>query len=188
LAFGAQCVMGKSMIQQFKVRSALVDDADAIAQIYEPYVLESTATFETEPPDAEECRRRILEAQERNYPFLVVEGADGHPVAFGFAQRYGPRMGYRYSVETTTFVRRDSLGQGIGGLVVGALVEACEARGYRQAFAVIAESEPASVVVHARAGYRPVGTLTSAGWKHGRWLDVFIMQRKLGEGNDTLPE
>lgn len=176
------------MKQQFTVRDATTDDAGAISRMYEPYVLDSTATFETEPPDTDECARRILEAQERNYPYLVVEGPEGRLVAFGFAQRYGPRIGYRYSVETTTFVHRDNLGQGIGTLVVAALVEACEALGYRQAFAVIAESEPASVVVHARAGYRPVGTLTSAGWKHGRWLDVFIMQRKLGEGNDTLPE
>lgn len=171
----------------FTVRDATLDDADAIAQIYAYYVLESTATFETEVPDSAEWARRIEEADDRNYPFLVVVDETGMVAAFGFAQRYGPRIGYRYSVETTTFVRRDSLGRGIGTLVVGALVQACEARGYRQAFAVIAASEPVSVVVHARAGYLPVGTLTGAGWKHGQWLDVFLMQRKLGEGRDSAP-
>lgn len=182
------CGMDEPMTEQFSVREANVDDAAAVAEIYTPYVLDSTATFESDPPDAGEWGRRIAEAVERNYPFLIVEDGSGRTVAFGFAQRYGPRIGYRYSVETTTFVRRDSLGRGIGTVVVGALVAACEARGYRQAFAVIAASEPVSVVVHARAGYRPVGTLTAAGWKHGQWLDVFLMQRPLGPGNDTLPE
>jgi len=72
--------------------------------------------------------------------------------------------------------------------LLAALLDECERRGFRQAFAVIAESEPASVVLHARAGFRPVGTLDGAGWKHGKWLDVFVMQRQLGEGNQSLPE
>lgn len=182
------CGMTMAMNMDLTVRAAVLDDAAVVAELYTPYVLESTATFESEPPESDEWARRILEALDRNYPFLVVEDAGGRVVAFGFAQRYGPRIGYRYSVETTTFVHRECLGRGIGTVVVGALVEACEARGYRQAFAVIAESEPASVVVHARAGYRPVGTLAGAGWKHGRWLDVFLMQRQLGEGNSSLPE
>ncbi len=182
------CGMNGLMSEEFSVREANVGDAAAVAEIYTPYVLDSTATFESDPPDVEEWGRRIAEAVERNYPFVIVEDGAARIVAFGFAQRYGPRIGYRYSVETTTFVRHDSLGRGIGTVVVGALVDACAARGYRQAFAVIAASEPASVVVHARAGYRPVGTLTAAGWKHGQWLDVFLMQRPLGQGNETLPE
>lgn len=97
-------------------------------------------------------------------------------------------MGYRYSVETTVYVRPDCVRRGIGSALVKALIDECEARGFRQAFAVIASSEPASVILHARAGYRPVGTLEGAGWKHEQWIDVFLMQRKLGSGNDTLPE
>jgi phosphinothricin acetyltransferase len=85
-------------------------------------------------------------------------------------------------------VRHDTLGRGIGTMLINALIAACEARGYRQAFAMIAGTEPASVVLHARAGYLPCGTLVGAGWKQGKWNDVFIMQRKLNAGNETLPE
>ncbi|WP_395327980.1 N-acetyltransferase family protein [Novosphingobium sp. BL-8H] len=166
------------------------DDAGAIAAIYAHYVLESTATFETEPPAELETRRRIGATLDGGYPFLLVRDsqADGRVIGFGFAQRYGPRAGYRYSVETTIYVEPGCVGRGIGSQLLGALLDRCEARGFRQAFAVIAESEPASVVLHARAGFRPVGTLAAAGWKHGKWLDVFVMQRQLGEGDQTLPE
>ena len=57
----------------------------------------------------------------------------------------------------------------------------------RQAIAVIAGTEPASVVLHARAGFRPCGTLKNVGRKHEQWIDVFFMQRSLGEGGDTAP-
>lgn len=176
------------MNDNLTVCAAVPEDAAAIAEIYAHYVLESTATFETEPPDERETARRIADIVDAGYPFVVVRDGAGRVLGFGFGHRYGPRVGYRYSVETTIYVRFDCVGRGIGRLLLATLVEECEARGYRQAFAVIAASEPASVVLHARAGFRPVGTLTGAGWKHGQWVDIFLMQRQLGEGDTTLPE
>lgn len=174
--------------EQLTVDLASLEDAAAIADIFSHYVLESTATFETVPPCEDETRRRMEEITEAGYPFLVSRNDAGEVLGFGYAHRYGPRVGYRYSVETTIYVRPDSLGRGIGSSLIAALIDECERRGYRQAFAVIASSEPASVVLHARAGYLPVGTLNAAGWKHGEWIDVFLMQRALGEGHESLPE
>ncbi|MBT0668375.1 N-acetyltransferase family protein [Novosphingobium profundi] len=173
---------------ELTVEDASFEDAESITEIYSHYVLQSTATFETEPPGCDIIRRRIDDLTQYGYPFLVSRDENGKVLGFGYAQRYGPRVGYRYSVETTIFVRPDSLGRGIGSSLIAALVDECEKRGFRQAFAVIASSEPTSVILHARAGYLPIGTLSGAGWKHGQWIDVFLMQRKLGEGNDTLPE
>lgn len=181
-------IVTKMTKEELTVEDARADDAEAIAQIYAHYVLESTATFETEPPGTEVIRQRIADLTHFGYPFLVSRDENGAVLGFGYAQRYGPRIGYKYSVETTIYVRPDSLGRGIGSSLIAALIDECQARGFRQSFAVIASSEPASVILHARAGYFPVGTLTGAGWKHGQWIDVFLMQRKLGEGNDTLPE
>lgn len=181
------CGMLRSMTEDLTVCDASLDDAGAIAEIYAHYVLESTATFETEAPDEEESRRRIGEITAAGYPFLVMRESGGRVLGFGSAHRYGPRAGYRYSVETMIYVRPDSVGRGIGSALLNALVAECEKRGFRQAFAVIAASEPASVVLHARAGYFPVGTLVGAGWKHGQWVDVFLMQRKLGAGYESLP-
>ncbi|MFS0850538.1 N-acetyltransferase family protein [Novosphingobium panipatense] len=176
------------MTGQLTICDATSGDVAALAEIFAHYVEESTATFETKAPDAAEMARRRVDLVDGGYPFLVTRGANGRVLAFGFAQRYGPRAGYRYSVETTIYVRHDCLGRGIGSALLQALLTECERRGFRQAFAVIAASEPASVVLHARAGFLPVGTLAAAGWKHGQWIDVFLMQRRLGEGNDTPPD
>lgn len=176
------------MTDELTVCDASPDDAAAIAEIYAHYVLDSAASFETEPPSAQIMRDRMVKVLANGYPWLVVRNSNGRVVGFAYAERYGARAGYVYSCETHIFVRNDALGRGIGTMLINALVAACEERGYRQAFALIAGTEPASVVLHARAGYLPVGTLTGAGWKHGQWTDVFVMQRKLGAGNETLPE
>jgi len=55
--------------------------------------------------------------------------------------------------------------------------------------AVVGNSEnTASLALHRAAGFSITGTLKSVGFKHGRWLDTFIMQRTLGQGDTTFPE
>lgn len=166
---------------------AKVGDAADIAEIYAHYVQESTATFETKPPSALEMAERMQKILDGGYPWLVARALDGRVVGYAYASRFHPREGYRYAVETSIYLRDDSKGQGVGTKLLCALIEACEKRGFRQAFAFIAGTEPVSVVLHARAGFLPCGTLTSAGRKHSKWIDVFLMQRKLGEGDQTAP-
>jgi len=169
------------------ITPANLDDAPAIAAIYGHYVKEGTATFETEPPSVEEMAGRMRKALAGGYPWLVARDEAGEVLGYAYASRFHPREGYRYVCEVSIYVRHDSLSRGLGTALIGELIAQCEARGFRQAIAVIAGTEPASVVLHARAGFRPSGTLKDAGRKHGKWIDVFFMQRELGEGGDTPP-
>jgi phosphinothricin acetyltransferase len=76
----------------------------------------------------------------------------------------------------------------MGRLLLAGLIAESEKRGFRQMIAVIGDSaNTASIALHAAAGFRLIGTLESVGFKHGRWLDVVVMQRALGEGNSIPP-
>ena len=175
------------MTSQTQVGPATLDDAAAIAAIYGHYVEHGTATFETEPPSTGEMAERMRRVMEGGYPWLVVRGGGGEALGYAYASRFHPRDGYRYTCEVSIYVRHDSLGRGLGTALITALIDECETRGFRQAIAVIAGTEPASVVLHARNGFRPCGTLQKVGRKHGQWIDVFFMQRSLGEGGDSAP-
>lgn len=169
------------------ISPATLADASDIAAIYGHYVVHSTATFETRPPDVTEMVARIGSVLGEGLPWLVARDADGQVQGFAYAARFHARGGYRYSCETSIYVHPDAKGKGLGTALMTALVASCEGAGLRQAFAIIAGTEPASVVLHARMGYRPCGTLEKAGRKHGQWIDVFYMQRPLGEGGNTPP-
>lgn len=175
------------MTDAILIESAGIDDAAAIAEIYGHYVENGTATFEFEPPDAAAMAQRIEKVLAGGLPWLVAREGAGSILGYAYASAFGSRAGYRHSCETSIYVRHDALGQGVGSRLLGGLVSQCEAMGLRQAFAIIAGTEPASVVLHARHGYRPCGTLENAGRKHGQWIDVFYMQRALGEGSSTPP-
>lgn len=81
-----------------------------------------------------------------------------------------------------------AVGRGLGRVLLSELVDRCEALGYRQMVAVIGDSRnTASIQLHAALRFADAGTLTSVGFKFGRWVDAVFMQRSLGDVDSTLP-
>ena len=120
-------------------------------------------------------------------PWIVAQYGDA-VVGYGYCALYRTRSAYRYSLEDSVYVRHDMRGQGIGRRLLDELIRRCEALGYRQIIAVIGDSaNAASINLHAAAGFLRVGTLRSAGFKFGRWVDSVFMQRPLGPGDGSKP-
>ena len=73
--------------------------------------------------------------------------------------------------------------------LLGALIDECTQRGYRQMVAVIGDSQNAgSINLHRSLGFVDAGVGKSFGYKAGRWVDVVFMQRALGKGDGDLTE
>lgn len=160
------------------VRTATIVDAEAIAAIYAPQVLHGTASFETEPPDAVAMAARMARVIGAGWPWLVAE--DGGVLGYAYAAQFRDRPAYAATCENSVYVAAGAHGRGIGTALLGALVEAARAAGFREMVAVIGDSgNDASRRLHAACGFRDVGVLTSVGFKFGRWLDVVYMQRTL---------
>lgn len=170
------------------IRSSTDADLPAIQAIYRHAVLHGTGTFETDAPDLAEMTRRRQEVLGRHLPWLVAE-AQGQVLGYAYANYFRPRLAYRFCVEDSIYLHPDSQGRGIGRLLLAELVTRCEAAGARQMVAVIGDAENAgSIGLHAALGFQHTGVLKSSGWKFGRWLDVVLMQRQLGEGDRSSPE
>lgn len=167
----------------WSIRTADFGDALAIAGIYADHVLHGTASFEEIPPGVEEMTRRMAAVLEAGLPYLVAE-AEGVVVGFAYAGPHRPRAAYRHTVEDSIYLTAAAQGRGLGRALLEELIARCEATGrLRQMIAVIGDSANAgSIAVHARAGFRMVGTMTNVGFKFGRWLDTVIMQRPLDSG------
>lgn len=174
------------------IASASLADAAPIAAIYAHHVLHGTATFETVPPGVDEIAARMAKVLDAGWPWLVAREDQGggqgvDVVGYAYAAQYNPRAGYRYACEDSIYLRHDRQGRGLGTRLLAALLEASQAWGFRQMIAGIAGSEPASLALHARAGFAQVARLASVGRKHGQWLDVIYMQRALGDGAAAPP-
>ena len=169
------------------VRPATPADAEAMATIYGHNAVHGTGTFEEAAPSAEDMTARMKAVQERGLPWLVVE-QEGQVTAFAYAGPFRLRRAYRYTAEDSVYVSPDHQGKGHGRAALEAVIAACEAMGLRQLVAVIGDSANAgSMALHRALGFEPCGTLGSVGFKHGRWVDVVMMQKPLNGGEASAP-
>ncbi len=137
--------------------------------------------------DVHEIRRRFRAVRAKGLPYFVAE-IEGAVCGYAYAAPYHHRPAYRHAVENSLYVDRSAGRRGLGGALLDSLIDSCAQKGLRQMVAVIGDSaNAASIKLHERAGFRFVGALESIGFKHGRWLDGVIMQRPLGEGDETPP-
>ena len=77
---------------------------------------------------------------------------------------------------------------GIGGKLLGHLIDLCAQADFRQMIAIIGDPDGGgSVALHKRYGFSHAGHLEFVGYKHDRWLDTVLMQRALGRGETAKP-
>ncbi len=170
------------------IRDSTEADMASVQAIYAHHVRHGLASFEEDEPDVEEMMRRRAALREIDMPHLVAEAYDGAILGFAYAGPYRPRPAYRFAVEDSVYVDPHAARRGAGRALLGALIERCAALGYRQMVAVIGDSaNRPSIGLHEALGFDRAGLLPSVGFKLGRWVDIVILQRSLGEGDETLP-
>ena len=176
------------VLSDLVIRDAEPDDFERITEIYGHHVLHGLASFEERAPEIAELTSRWQHVRERGLPYLVAE-VDGRVEGFAYAGAYRTRPAYRFTVEDTIYIAPEVVGKGAGRALLSELIKRVTALGYRQMVAVIGDSaNVASIGLHARLGFRVAGTLQSAGFKMGRWVDSVIMQRGLGDGDGNTPD
>ena len=161
------------------VRATGPGDLAAIQAIYAKNVLTGLGSFEEAPPDTAEMARRRAAVIDLGLPWLVAE-RNGRVLGYCYAHPYHTRSAYRFTLEDAVYIDPEARRGGIGRALLGALLDETAWLGYRHMIAVIGDSGNAgSIALHARAGFRMVGTLEAVGFKFGRWVDVVLMQRDL---------
>ena len=156
------------------IRNVTPDDAPAIAQIYNTYVLHSTATFETVAIDPNTMRKRI-QAIFPAFPYLVYE-ADGRLLGYAYAHMWKERAAYAHTWESTVYVSPDHLKRGIGSTLMKELILQCRARACQALIACITGNNTPSVLLHQKLGYRQVSCFKQVGNKLGQTLDVVDLE------------
>jgi phosphinothricin acetyltransferase len=162
------------------IRDASAADLPAVAAIYTHYVLRTTTTFNTEVRTPREWTERFEDAVLAGAHQLLVAEVDGRVAGYVETQRFRPKPAYDRSVELSVYVAPDALGTGVGGALYGELLARLEAdERYHRAYSIIALPNDASVAFHERWGFVHRGTLSEAGHKFGRFLDVAYYERAL---------
>lgn len=161
------------------VRAATVDDLPTLVEIHNHVVATTDAIYTEQPQTLEERRAWFDDRARRGFPVLV---ADLGGTVLGFAS-YGDfrdtvRLpGFLGTVEHSVFVAHDMRGRGIGPLLLRSLLDRARAAGVHVMIGAIDAANIASLTMHARLGFVEVGRLPEVAIRHGRRLDLVLVQR-----------
>ena len=156
------------------LRLAREADLDAINRIYNHYVLHATCTYQEEP-ETPEGRRAWFARHGEQHPVTVAE-MDGLIVGWGSLSAYHARSAYRFTAEDSVYVEDGCRGRGIGSAILRDLLARAAALGHHAVIAGIDAEQAASIALHAKFGFEPVGRLREVGRKFDRWRDVIYME------------
>jgi L-amino acid N-acyltransferase YncA len=160
------------------IRDATVDDAAAIARIYNQGIEDRVATLETQVRTPEE-RAEWLAARGARHPVLVATDGDGAVVGWGSLNLFNSRPAYDHVVEFSVYVGREQRGRGIGEALLRALEARARTLAYHKMVLAAFPTNAPGLRLYERHGFTTVGIYHEQGMLDGRWEDVIIMEKIL---------
>jgi len=159
------------------IRVATEADVPAILDLYAPYIINTTYTFEYDVPCRKTFYQRFYDITAK-FPWLLWE-EEGEILGYAYASLPFARAAYSWCAEPSVYVRFDSHGKGIGRKLYEALEELLKVQGYQVLLALITEENTGSVKFHEKCGYLYRATLPDCGFKFNRWLGVIWMEKRI---------
>jgi len=152
------------------IRLADEHDSNVILEIYEPFIKNTSITFENIVPSEKEFIQRMRKIQQQ-YPYLVYE-INQKVVGYAYADMHSDREAYKWSVHYSVYVEPNHQSKGIGKRLYNCMTKILKLQGYYNAYAVISTPNIQSENFHKAFGFNLIGIMKNAGFKLGKWHDV----------------
>lgn len=160
------------------LRAAAEQDIPAISDIYNYFVVNSTATFATAAESVDERREWFANHAANNLPVLVAE-QDGQVIGWASLSFYHQRCAYRQTVEISFYIHHQYLGRGIGKVLTEELLRLARQHDYHCVVSLVCSENKASIALLNKFDFEVAGVLKEVGRKFDRWLDVTLLQKLL---------
>ena len=154
------------------VRAMTPQDWPSVARIYAEGIATRDATFETTVPAWADWDA----AHTGEHRWVGVDGDD--VLGWVACSRVSSRCVYAGVLELSVYVAEAARGRGVGSALLAALVRSTEAAGVWTLETGIFPENTASLALHARHGFRVIGTRERVGQMDGTWRDVVLLERR----------
>jgi len=165
-------------LDMITVRKATLDDLNDITEIYNEAILKTVATFDMETKSLKEQKIWFKSHGPKN-PILVAE-QDGFVVGFASLSEWSDRCAYSDTAEVSLYVKEEHQGRGIGKKLMKAIIKEGAKAGLHAVIARITEGNEKSIFLHESVGFESIGIMKEVGYKFGKRLDVYLMEKIYG--------
>ena len=159
------------------IRIAQEADVPQILEIYAPYIMSSTATFEYDVPCMKEFTQRFFQITAQ-FPWLVWE-EQGQILGYAYASPPYTRAAYSWCAEPSIYLRPEAKGRGIGTKLYRVLEWILDKQGYQILYALVTGENRESVRFHEKMGYVQKVEYDRCGYKFDRWISVIWMEKRI---------
>ena len=173
-------------MSEIKIRTANLNDAPRLVEIYSYYVEKTAISFEYEVPSVEKFQTRMNRTQ-KHYPYLVAEIGD-KIVGYAYASRFIGREAYKFSAELTIYLDKNFCHQGIGKKLYAELEKILREMGIKNLYVCIGYPEVEdeylnfnSANFHQHMGFKICGTFKNCGYKFNRWYSMIYAEKIIGD-------
>ena len=156
------------------IRKVTLEDAEAIQEIYNYYILNSIVTFDEEVKTLDEIKYKITDTIEKYPWFVLIENET--LIAFTYANQWKDKSAYNQSVEGTIYIKNKYEGKGIGTTLYTYLINYLKSNGYHSILGVISLPNDSSVILHEKLKFEKVAHFKEIGKKFNRQIDVGCWQ------------
>lgn len=159
-------------------RLATADDSDILRQIYAQYI-DTNITFEYDLPSKAEFKSRV-ESIIAVYPYVVCEN-ESEIIGYAYAHRFQARQAYQWNAELSVYVSKNHTSKGIGRRLSKIVIEILRLQGVRTLYSIITLPNDKSEALHSALGFTRIGTQHNTGYKNGKWPDVGLFEKQIGD-------
>ena len=163
---------------EIKLRNYKVTDTQAILDIINYNIINSTALYDYNPRTIEQQISIFEDKLKKDFP-IIVATADERVVGFGYYSEFRFREAYKFTVEHSVYVANDFHGKGIGKLLIIELIRLAKQQKLHTMIGVIDAENESSILFHEQFGFKTAGIVKETGYKFDRWLHSVIMQLML---------
>lgn len=160
------------------IRQATEKDLIDILEIYNDAILNTTAIYDYTEHTLEERKQWFEKRKQDGCPLLVFEKED-RVVGFATYGQFRVYPAFKYTIEHSVYVHKDYRNLGIGKVLLKELIDIANKDEYMTMVACIDSLNEGSIKIHEKFGFKYSGTITKAGYKFGKWLDLVFYQLDL---------
>ena len=175
------------------IRTATINDAKEILNIYSYYVENTAVSFEYTTPTLSEFQERIQNTLKR-YPYLVAE-EDSKRLGYCYVGQLRTRPAFCHSVETSIYIEESAHKKGIGRLLYTSMEEILKKMNITNMYACIIYPKTedkylnyTSYYFHQKLGYKKIAEFTDCGLKFGNWYNMIFMEKIIAPHDKNIGE
>ena len=158
------------------IRAARIDDIEIILEIVNNAILNTTAIYDYDVRTLNEQITWFQDKHESNFPIIVATDENDKVIGFGTYGTFRMKIGFKFTVEHSVYVKEGFSGKGIGRAILLELITLAKAQKLHVMIGCIDAENTGSIEFHEKFGFKKAGILKESGYKFDKWLDLQFVQ------------